>query len=328
MNLSLVILFHRPEALKKLLLSLKSAETTDGLEILIITNRVNGPEAEAIRKEFINLPIKLFLCETFNKSELRNIGVEKSESDIVYFIDDDVQVDKSFLKNISQKFQEHPEAAATGGPNLNPPDSSAFEKTIGALLASPVASSRMADRYRSAKERKTDDKSLMLCNLGFRKNILLKENLRFMPELEYNEENFLLKQLEKRGHRFLYTPEIVVTHHRRKNFISFLFQVFRSGRGRARSIKIDPANFGLIYILPSLLLIYIPSLFLFKKLPFAMPFVIYASFHLISGVSHMIKKRIPPMAAMAFPVLGFCAHLAYGAGFFYGIIMPLENKNK
>ncbi|HLD30473.1 MAG TPA: glycosyltransferase [bacterium] len=325
MSISLIVLFHRPRALRNLLVSLRNTAAPAAAEIIVIFNAGNSDEAEKIRAEFHDSPLIFYSSVTSNKSELRNIGLEKAAGKILHFLDDDVTVPENFLQALEETWENHPEAAAIGGPNLSPDGSSSFGRLAGRLLASRFVAGRMADRYRIVEEKTADDRSLMLCNLGFRKSILQTERLSFSPYLDYNEENFLLKQLRKRDFLCLYTPKLPVFHERRKTAAKFLFQVFRSGRGRARSIKLDITNFGLIYILPSLWLIYLLSLLRIRTGFYFLPLGLYAGISLFHGLLYHGKGESSLPEAFLFPAGALAAHFAYGTGFLIGLLMPLPD---
>src|SRR3989344_8023460 len=61
-----------------------------------------------------------------NPSENRNKGAEKSKGEIIAFLDDDANLDKNFLKNVENFFNEYPLVDVVGGPQLTPSDDTGF----------------------------------------------------------------------------------------------------------------------------------------------------------------------------------------------------------
>ena len=86
-------------------------------EIVIINN--NSPDrSELICKDFIennrDLNITYHLEINQGHTHARNAGIEKSEGDLLAFIDDDAFVDENYVREISQAFASS-DASAIGG---------------------------------------------------------------------------------------------------------------------------------------------------------------------------------------------------------------------
>ena len=75
----------------------------------------------------------------------------------------------------------------------------------------------MSRRYRlPSGDRWTGQDSIILCNMGFRKNIAGFESGPFDVRLNYNEENDMLERLKKRNDRFMFSADLAVYHYRRE----------------------------------------------------------------------------------------------------------------
>jgi len=57
-----------------------------------------------------NLPLKYFHCSVKSASYCRNYGVERSEGEIIAFLDDDTKLDPDYIKSVDAFYREHPQA--------------------------------------------------------------------------------------------------------------------------------------------------------------------------------------------------------------------------
>ncbi len=224
---------------------------------------VNGQNKEVVnyltatKKNYSFIDFIVF-DEKINKSDARNAGIEKINSEFIYFLDDDVFIDKDNFKVLQDKINKYSFIGVIGGPNLNPPTSTRFQKLVGILLSTYIMTYKTSARYyQKGYDRFTDDTELILCNLAIKKDLLTKYNLKFNKLLHYNEENLLLEQLRKNNVAMLYTPDLYVYHHRRSTLKSFLEQVYNSGKGRGIMTTIMPSSIKLFFIFPTLLFLYL-----------------------------------------------------------------------
>ncbi|MFC2061718.1 glycosyltransferase [Elusimicrobiota bacterium] len=299
------------------------------IEIILVTCSRDMDKKPFFKELKDKLPLKHYFLLTKNKSELRNHGINNARGDIVYFIDDDIKVEKGFIKNILIEFNKHPKAAIIGGPNLTPKDSPVIERCQGYVLGSSWGASKMSKRYNIIEEdTEADQSGLILCNLGFRREIFEKEKLLFDIRLDYNEENHLLQNLKRRGYKMMFSPEIIVYHYRRSKITDYCRQVFNSGVGRARSIKIDTGNFSILYFMPFFFFLYSISVFLLLKMDnmFIIPLIIYLFITLVFTAKIFLNKEKGIIIGLLSFLLFFLSHICYGIGILVGILMPVGKK--
>lgn len=228
--------------------------------------------------------------------------MRETKGDILYFLDDDVIPPEGFAARVEAAFAAHPEAGVIGGPNLTPEGASAFERAQGVLLASKFGAAGMSRRYRDALPGPADESSLILCNLGIRREAM--GELSFEDGLASGEENLLLWRLSKRGVGMRFEPALALAHRRRGTLAEFLRQVFRSGLGRMQGAWRAPGSLRIVHVLPAI------GLFLFPLYPFyVVAVLLFSSLH---G---------EPWLLLLFP----CAHGAYASGFLCGILRPKES---
>ena len=317
-NITVLIISHdRPEFLKENLFSLMKFNAN----IFVVINGFNEQTVTFLtstKKQYDNLDFILFEKQT-NKSQARNIGVEKIKSEIIYFLDDDVFIDKNNIEILQKKFLEYPFAEIIGVPNINPPLSSRFQKLSGILLSTYLMSYKMNARYfAKGIDRFSDDTELILCNLAIKKNVFIKHNLKFNELLHYNEENLLLEQLKKFNTAMLYSPELIVYHHRRANLKAFLEQIYNSGKGRAVMTVIMPSSIKIFFLFPTFFLIYIMCV-VFNKMTFVL-LNVYFLITLYNVISTYFIHKLKLLDITIMFALSILAHLTYGLGFIVGPI--------
>lgn len=321
-DLSIIIItYRRKELLKKCLESILKSDFKGNYELIVI---VNGSDPKAIKllQSFSGrIPsMKFFPIPPTSKGEARNAALKKAQGEILYFIDDDVEIEKNNLERLIEKFAENNDYGIIGGPNLTPKESSFFQKSSGYIFSSIFGSANMRFRYTILPQEKlVDDKYLILCNLAFRKKIFSEEKVDFDGDIACNEENLLLYKLKKKGYKILYSPDIVVYHQRRKSLWPMMEQFFIYGRGRAQMTKIHPLSLPWFTVLPSAFLIYIVSLLFFHNLFYIGPLILYLFLDILFSLGISIKnKEIKafPLLFILFPL----AHFSYGLGFIFGLI--------
>ena len=163
----------------------------------------------------------------------RNIAINNSKADIVAFIDSDAYPRRDWLKN-ALKYFESEDTGVVGGPNLTPPDNTAFQKASGDIMSSPVATGAFSLRYKHDKARMVNE--LPSCNLLVRKEMIKKIG-NFDTGLLTAEDAKLCFEIKKFGKKIIYAPEVQVFHHRRPLFMPHARQIWIYGRDKAWLIK-------------------------------------------------------------------------------------------
>ena len=252
-------------------------------------------------------------------SSQRNLAAQQAAGELLYFLDDDSQVAPGFLEAAARHFTD-PKVAAVGGPSLTPASDSALQRAIGQAFASAVGGGGVRNRYRkSGAARPTNDSELILCNLGFRREVFLSHgglDTRLYP----NEENELMDRLLHEGFRLVHDPELAVFRSQRPSYPAYLRQMYGYGRGRGEQTvltgKLKPVSLA-----PSLLLVYTLLLPFLGRGLFLLPMASYLALLAAASVLGAFSARDPallPRLLLVFPTL----HLAYGAGVLRGLARP------
>jgi len=125
-NISVIIpTKNRPEDLKKLLKSLRK-QTVLPKEIIVVDDSDDDKTkdlVEYIRSEFLNNKVRIKYLRGGEEgvAEKRNIGLSHTIGDICLFIDDDIIINKNYIKKILEVYETHPNALGVGGYIINEP---------------------------------------------------------------------------------------------------------------------------------------------------------------------------------------------------------------
>jgi glycosyltransferase involved in cell wall biosynthesis len=302
--------------LQKCLASIFASELPKTTELLIACNGSDPTTEDFLRGLSATDPrVHLMELERCSPADARNAALVKARGEVVYFLDDDVTIAPDLFTRALKTFALRPEVDVIGGPNLTPLDSTAFELSVGQVLASPFGSAHVCDRYRSVGIlRRTDDRALILCNLAIRGRALASRDPVFGGELVCNEENLLLGLLERENRVMLHDPALIVYHTRRGTLSGFCQQVFRYGRGRWQNTQHLPESLSPIFMVPVFFLVYLLSLTFLRSWWWTLPVAIYLSMVAMFAAVEAIRSRSPRAFTLMLVLFPGC-HLAYAGGF-------------
>lgn len=317
MRLSFVVMtVDREELLRRCLESLR--DPPPDVEVLVVYNGSPEGMRESVARDFPwtrGLPVPR--CSL---GEGRNRGAAAARGAVLHFLDDDTAAPEGFAGRVLEAFERRPEAPCIGGPNLAPRHSGAFQRASDFLLRSPLGAGPMRVRYTPhGEERLVPGWSLMLCNLGVRREVFDRHGLSFPERCASAEENMLLSRVEKRVGPVLLSPELFVYHERRPGLASLLAQVLRCGRGRGHITRLDPRSLTLPTLAAPVWLAYAVSWPSLRRFPLAAaPMAVYAGAIAVETARLLFAER-DPAAAAVFPFLVPLSHGAYALGFLDGL---------
>ncbi len=183
-----------------------------------------------------------------------------------------------------------------GGPNLCPAEAPGLEQVFALVLSSWLAFGPSRARYAPVgAARPTSEKELILCNLVARRDALLELG-GFNEALYPNEENALMDQLQKRGGKLIYDPQLIVHRRPRSSLRAFCRMLKTYGRGRAEQFRVNPTPGSAVNLVPPLFLVYLVAL----------PF--------LAALTPWGKWWLAPLAAYALAVLAQTLVLAWPGG--------------
>ena len=115
----------------------------------------------------------------------------------------------------------------------------------------------------------------------------------------------------------LYTPDLIVYHHRRITLKSFLIQIYNSGKGRGQMSIILPSSIKIFFLFPTLFIIYI-ILTCFGQMTFIL-LNIYILLILFNTLVLFFENKLKLLDMAIIFITTILSHLTYGYGVIIGI---------
>ena len=276
--------------------------------------------------------LEIIVARGRQPSVQRNAALRAARGEVVYFLDDDSVPPAGNLRRAATLFSDA-RVQMAGGPNLCPPEAPAREQIFALVLGSWIAFGPSRARYTPVgKLRDSGEKELILCNLVARRESLLELG-GFNEALYPNEENALMDDLQKRGGRLLYDPDLVVRRHPRPTLAAFTKMLRTYGRGRAEQFRLNPTFGSAPNFVPPLFCVYLLSLILLELWPLGNSFApvkAFAGWPLAVYCVAIVLQTLVLIPAggigrslLAMPLL-VASHLFYGFGFWRGLFTKLQ----
>jgi glycosyltransferase involved in cell wall biosynthesis len=314
----IILTWKRLTLLKKCLASIAASDCFLTVEVIVI---LNGPDPETRSYlETCQHIQKVYMTERKGRGEARNIGVDHSSGDILYFCDDDVVHPPHLFRLIHETFQKNSNIDIIGGPNIGRGDESDFQRACSCVLSSPLGSGPYYKRYKKLQHSfLADDAALILCNLATRKKIF--KTVRFEKNVISAEENIFLQEALAQGYKALHVPEAYVYHLRSDSLKQFFKKYLSYGRGRADNAFIRPSSsvmhFGIVVVLSAIFFISI------KETSFVLALhagSIYLFFVLAIALFFCKKNQLP---LYRYGKLFVCIVILLHAAYFLGFMLEL-----
>ncbi|MBI4403809.1 MAG: glycosyltransferase [Deltaproteobacteria bacterium] len=257
----------------------------------------------------------------------RNEALDMCSGDILYCLDDDVEVPNDLFKVALDEFEKDADLAILGGPNITPPESSFLEKLFGAVMTSAFAAPMIRVRYGggSQSKRLATERELIFCNLAIRKSSI-PSGIQFRKCLKANEENVFLSECRSAALKTVFLPKLAVYHRRRKDVSGFFQQVCHYGVGRGQQWALWPQSCHPAFLVPALAIALACGLIV-TAYPFwlAVALVIHQASSLIFAYFSGVRSLGWKAMVLAGPLTGLI-HLAHGLGFWKGCVLGLRQK--
>jgi succinoglycan biosynthesis protein ExoA len=304
-------------------------ENVASVTVLIAARPSQAVIKAAVASRALDYPadkMEILVARGQQPSAQRNAALKAARGDIIYFLDDDSVPEPGNLRRAVSHFED-PKVQMVGGPNLCPPDAPPIEQVFALVLASWVAFGPSRARYAAVGQvRETSEKELILCNLLARREPILDLG-GFNEALYPNEENALMDELQKRGGKLIYDPQLLVRRRPRSNLKAFARMLMTYGRGRAEQFRLHPTPGSALNIVPPLFCLYL------LVLPFLLaltsigrvclvPLACYVLAVLAQAVVLAVGGQVfQSLAAIPLIVL---THVLYGLGFWRGLFTALR----
>lgn len=213
----------------------------DDFEILIFPDFYNSEEAFEKTRIIPSGPV--------GPAEKRDLALEHATGDIFAFIDDDAYPRSDWLKNAIKEL-ESDDVGAVGGPAVTAPDDNIWQQASGKVFESFLCSGKYTYRYLPEKRHEDDD--IPSVNLIVKREIF--EQIGGVDSSYWPGEDtkLCLDITYKIGKKIIYSPDVLVYHHRRELFRAHLKQSNGYARHRGYFAKRLPVtSLRVQYFIPS-----------------------------------------------------------------------------
>ncbi len=324
MNVSVIVTCYNEEKnIQECLHTLVQQTYEEDKYEIIVADGGSKDRTQSIVKEFTQTHHNVNLVVEPRKGTAagRNAGVKAAQYDHVAFIDADCEAPEDWLETLVEQYQKirlkDKKVIAVGGTNIPPENAGSFLQAIGVALDSYIGSFGSVQGRQFKKPMHVS--SLSNLNVLYNKQKIIDVGYydeSLISEAEDADINF---RLFSAGNRFLFIPYSFVWHKMRPTPKTWLKNMFRYGKGRARLLKRYPQMWAISFALPLLFIAAILSILL---IPFSMVFsfsAIYFPALLCFSFYMCIKKRYPKLVLHVMLVY-LIQHFGYAAGEIYGLL--------
>jgi GT2 family glycosyltransferase len=259
-------------------------------------------------------PVEVLVAVGGCPSRQRNQAAEMASSRLLYFVDDDSTIRPDIL-DMMVNCLDGLGAAALGGPAVTHSGARLFESCVGQIMASPFGSGVVRARATPVGPlRRVEGEELVGCNLLITRAWFAQ--VGGLDEALYPGEDVdLLKRLRAQGAPLYYHPDARIERTRRRNLPQLAYQFFSYGRARGRGFYRNRRPLELLFLAPTVLLLYLLFLPWLPKWGFAA----YLLLALVEAAR--IGSRLGSWAATPLCLLLFLTqHLSYGGGMALGLL--------
>jgi predicted ABC-type ATPase len=272
--------------------------------------------APALALDYPPDKMEIIVARGKQPSVQRNAAVRAAKGEIIFFLDDDSMPLPENLRRAAAQFTSE-EVKMVGGPSICPPEAPKLEQAFALTMGAWLAFGPSCARYRKVGQpRASSEKELILCNLLARREALLALG-GFNEKLYPNEENALMDELQRRGGKLLYDPELIVHRRPRPTFHAFVRMLLNYGRGRAEQFRLHPTFRSAPNFVPPLFCLYL-ALLPFLPRSCAWGLAAYGAAVLAQSLAVAPWRKLHWFAPIA--GLIFVSHIFYGLGFWRGCL--------
>lgn len=224
-SISVVIpTYEREEALRATIADVLKQDYPNFEVIVVDQTKTHQPQTQGYLEELAKAgKIRLYRLDWASLPGARNYAVRRATGDIIYFIDDDVEMPVDCLKNHASNYMENPEVGAVAGRVFDrmkladsqkekPGDTYTIEY-LPPQAMDPGIAWYYIDLVHTTKPQQVI--TARGCNMSFRREIFSKHGLyfdeRFRGSAVREESDFCLR-LRKTGYKIWYDPEAFLVH--------------------------------------------------------------------------------------------------------------------
>lgn len=251
-------------------------------------------------------------------AEKRDMALTHAEGEIFAFIDDDAWPRKDWLKNAMIELEPE-DVGAVGGPAVTAPGDSIWHQGSGKVYESFMCSGNYTYRYLPGPRKEDDD--IPSVNLIVKRSVFEQVNgydSTFYP----GEDTKLCLDIVNTGKKIIYSPEVLVYHHRRTLFKAHLKQITNYAKHRGYFVKALPqTSLRPAYFIPTLFTLGVfwgPLVCLALPILWWFYFGVLGLYFILCAISlkscHNFRLFWLSMAGI------FTSHIGYGICFIQGLL--------
>jgi GT2 family glycosyltransferase len=279
-------------------------------------------------QNFSKKDFEIIIKKGLNVPDNRNNGLKEAKGEIIIFLDDDALIENDFLSKIDEFFKTYPEIDILGGPQLTPSTDKFFAKLNGYALTSSFIGPSINKRYNKSAFTLNANSSYITGALLIAKKEVFKK-LTFQREIYPSDDVHFIDNAKKNKFKVAYSPDIFIYHRRRKDIQSLVKQIFDYGFSRAKFTNKLKSVFDILFIVPSLFVIYsllLPILFSLNSI-FIFPIILYLLISIIISLRLSLSNK-EPIAFLFLPFLFLIIHTSYGIGFLTGLFQRIFKRGE
>jgi succinoglycan biosynthesis protein ExoA len=290
-----------------------------GLELIVVDGLSNDGTREILKRmasacselRIVDNPRRITPCAM-------NAGIREARGEYVAILGAHCQYATDYLKTCYALLHEHPEVACVGGPAVSM-GRGVFGQAVAAAMSHPVGIGNAKHRHPTY-----EGYAEGACYPVFRKVVFDKVGL-YDEVLVRNQDDELNYRLAKNGEKVFISPRARYSYFIRETPSKLFRQYFEYGYWRVAVLKKHRVPASLRQVVPPLfmgLLLTAGLLGLsfagrWQTIGVLLP-IMYGAALLVAGLCQ--ARRIGWRAALLFSVAASIMHMAYAAGFVWGLV--------
>ncbi|MEM9002380.1 MAG: hormogonium polysaccharide biosynthesis glycosyltransferase HpsN [Cyanobacteria bacterium P01_F01_bin.86] len=210
--------YQREDVLCNTITDLLQQDYPDFEVLVVDQTRDHMPETQTYLEETAKSgKIQLFKVDWASLPGARNYGVERSQGDIILFVDDDIELPEGYLKAHAQVFMNEAKVGAVAGRVFDRMKLADRPDLTIEYLPEEAMDPGIAWYYIDLVHTIKPQQVLTArgCNMSFRREIFDKHGLRFDERFRGNavrEESDFCLQIRQTGYIVWYSPEAHLVH--------------------------------------------------------------------------------------------------------------------
>jgi succinoglycan biosynthesis protein ExoA len=247
-----------------------------------------------------------------------NAGIREARGRYIAIMGAHTQYGQDYLRRCVELLEEHPEVCCAGGPIVSK-GKSTLGQAIAAAMSHPMGVGNAKHRFPNY-----EGYAEGACFPMFRKEIFDKVGL-YDENLVRNQDDDFNYRVARQGEKIFISPRAWSCYYVREAPLLLFRQYFHYGYWRVAVLRkhrvpasirqIVPVTFFLLIFVLSVVGLCLPGWW--RLVAAALP-VAYASMLISAGTGVAIKHGM--LVGLTFPIVAAIMHLAYAAGFVWGVI--------